>query len=73
MKDAESIATPVNTGLKLTKATEEDDVADERLYQQIVGSLQYLSTMTRPDITYAVSTVAKLCSRPTKVHFTAVK
>jgi hypothetical protein len=51
MKDAESIATPVNTGLKLTKATEEDDVADERLYQQIVGSLQYLSTMTKPDIT----------------------
>ena len=73
MKDAKSIATPVNTGLKLTRATEEDDLADERLYQQIVGSLQYLSTMTRPDITYAVSTVAKFCSKPTKVHFTAVK
>ena len=73
MKDAKSIATPVNTGLKLTRATEEDDFADERLYQLIVGSLQYLSTMTRPDITYAVSTVAKFCSKPTKVHFTAVK
>lgn len=29
--------------------------------------------MTRPDITYAVSNVAKFCSKPTKEHLTAVK
>ena len=73
MNEAKPIATPVNTGLKLIKATESDELVDEGLYQFAVGSLQYLSTMTRPDITFAVSTVAKFCSKPTKEHWIAVK
>ena len=44
-----------------------------QLYHSAVGSLQYLSTMTRPDITFAVLNVAKCCSKPTKEHWTAVK
>ena len=58
---------------QLTKATENDELVDESLYQSAVGSLQYQSTMTRPDITFAVSNVAKYCSKPTKEHWTAVK
>lgn len=38
-----------------------------------MGSLLYLSTATRPDITYAVSNVAKFCAKPTKQHWIAVK
>ena len=38
-----------------------------------VGSLQYLSTMTRPDITFAIANVAKYCSELMKEHWTAVK
>ena len=73
MKEAKPIATPVNTDSKLVKATEKDELVDKYLYQSAVGSLQYLSTMTRPDITYAVSNVAKFCSNPTKEHWTSVK
>ena len=42
-------------------------------YESAVGSLLYLSTRTRPDITFAVSNVAKFCTKPTKEHWTAVK
>ena len=73
MKDAKPIATPVNIGSKLVKATEKDELVDASLYQSAVGRLQYLSTITRPDITFAVSNVAKFCSKPTKEHWTAVK
>ena len=73
MENAKSVATPVSSGVKLVKATEKDELIDAGLYQSAVGSLQYLSTMTRPDISYAVSNVAKFCSKPTKEHWTAVK
>ena len=38
-----------------------------------MGSLLYLSTWTRPDISYAVNNVAKFCSKPTQQHWIAVK
>ena len=75
MDDAKAISTPVDVGTKLVKATEDDDheLADPILYQSAVGSLLYLSTKTRPDITYAVNCVARFCSKPTRQHWTAVK
>ena len=73
MKDAKAIATPVNTSIKLVKAKEGDELADMALYQSAVGSLQYLATMTRPDISFAVSNVGKFSSQPTKEHWIAVK
>ena len=47
--------------------------ADPKLYQQIVGSLQYAAGGTRPDIAYAVSTIAKFCHQTTELHMTAAK
>lgn len=73
MKNAKSVATPTCIGSKLTKAVDGEELVDECLYQSVIGSLQYLSTMTRPDITYAVSSVAKFCCKPTKAHWIAVK
>ena len=70
IKDAKPIVTPVNIGSKLVKGTEKDELVDASLYQSAVGRLQYLSSMTRPDITFAVSNV---CSKHTKEYWTAVK
>ncbi len=62
MQDCKTIRTPVDT---LVKAKDEDTFVDQAQYQSAVGSLLYPSTATRPDITYAVSNVAKFCAKPT--------
>ena len=57
----------------IRKAVDNDTDVDQKLYQSAVGSLLYLSLATRPDITVAVSNVAKFCAKPSKQHWTAVK
>ena len=42
-------------------------------YRSAVGALLYLATMTRPDISYAVSQVAKYCENPQPAQWNAVK
>ena len=69
MEESKAVSTPIQLGSYLVKAVDEDDMFD----QSAVGSLLYLSTRTRPDITYAVSSVARFTSKPTKQHWTAAK
>ena len=73
MENAKPINTPVDASLKLVKTTEDCESVEQVQFQSAVGSLLYLSIMTRPDITYAVSNVAKFCASPSKQHWTAVK
>lgn len=42
-------------------------------YREVVGSLQYLSQITRPDITFAVNLFSHYFEKPQKVHWNAVK
>ena len=46
---------------------------DQQSYQSHVGSLMHLATCTRPDIAYAVGTLARFCSKPNQSHWTAAK
>lgn len=73
MEQCKPARTPVSTGTKLLKSVEQSEVIDVSLYQSVVGSLLYLSGWTRPDISFAVSYVARFCSKPTKEHWIAVK
>ena len=73
MENAKPLHTPVDASLKLVKTTEDCENVDQVQFISAVGSLLYLSIMTRPDITYAVSNVAKFCASPSKQHWTAVK
>ena len=59
-------AIPVAQGTKLLKATEDSELFDATLYKPAVGMLLYLSGWTRPDIIFAVSSVARFCSKSTK-------
>ena len=73
MENAKPISTPVAVNTKLMLKTEDSEYFDKETYQSAVGSLLYLSTRTRPDITFAVNNVARFSSNPTTQHWTAVK
>ena len=73
LTDAFGVSTPADACVKLVADDEVSEQADPRLYQQIVGSLQYAAGGTQPDIAYAVSTIAKFCHQLTELHMTAAK
>ena len=73
MDKAKPNKTPVSSSSRLRRRNDEEEGVDRSLHQSAVGSLLYLSTRTRPDISFAVSNVAKYCNDPIKEHWIAVK
>ena len=73
MESWEVVETPVDLSSRLIKATDDSEMSNKEEYQQAVGCLLYLSSATRPDITFAVNNVAKFTANPTKEHWTVVK
>lgn len=78
MEDTNPNKTPMEPGIILTKPTEpitrEEAAAMAGVnYLGAVGSLMYLATMTRPDISYAVGVLARFNSDPRPSHYKAVK
>jgi hypothetical protein len=57
----------------LAQSAEETDHQPTRLYQQLVGSLAYISTFTRPDVARAHSVLARHLQNPGQKHMSAVK
>lgn len=49
------------------------ELADVKLYREIVGSLIYIMTTTRPDLCYVVTKFSQHMARPTVTHLTRVK
>ena len=78
MDDCKPVTTPMVPGLTLTKdmcppPNAPEDREFKSRYLSAVGSLLYLSTMTRPDISYTVGVLARFSSNPGKQHMDAVK
>jgi hypothetical protein len=56
------------------KAIEADEqCTDTTAYQQIIGSLMYLVTGTRPDLAYTITHLSQFNSSPSITHLTAAK
>jgi hypothetical protein len=57
----------------LHPATDTDERIDASQYQQIIGSLMYAMTLTRPDIAFVLGCLARYMSDPAIHHGHAVK
>jgi len=64
--------TAMASGVKLSK-TGENLLPDGNRYAELVGSLLYLLTTTRPDIAFAVGVLSRFMSFPEQDHMRAAK
>ncbi|WJX39555.1 DNA helicase [Trifolium repens] len=71
MSNCNPTITPMETGVKLSKNTD-DELADSTLYKQIIGSLRYLCN-TRIDLCHSVGLLSRFMDQPRMCHLTATK
>lgn len=73
MQDSKSVSTPMEKiSSKLYQDTS-NTVATNVPYRQVIGSLIYLVTGSRPDIAYSVGKLSKFLDKPQQVHWMAAK
>ena len=72
MQNSTPVATPIATGTKLVRSTEESTV-NQKQYQSNVGSQMYAMLCTRPDLAYAISQISQFSSNPSIIHESAAK
>jgi hypothetical protein len=73
LENIQSIRTPLDSKMKLEPNPETGDGNRSNSYAQLIGSLMYLATATRPDIAYAVHRLAAFTANPTMAHYGAAK
>ena len=75
LDQANTVSTPADTHMPLQESLGDDDLtlSSSIPYREAVGCLMYAMVLTRPDIAFAVSRVAKFTSNPRNSHWTAVK
>ena len=74
MTECHPMSTPTNGKLLLEKEDSDDEELGEEIpYKAAVGSLMYASVISRPNISFAVSDVARWSKCPRKSHWTTIK
>jgi transposase InsO family protein len=71
--DVKTRRIPMSVGADCTSAKEGEKMCDKAVYAETVGALLYISSFTRPDISYAVSVLARHMANPAERHFTILK
>lgn len=71
MSDCNAVKTPMEFGLKLSKAQDEEEV-DEKSYRRMIGCLRYL-LHTRPDLSFSVGILSRYMHSPKTSHAAALK
>ena len=70
MSNCKPRATPCELKMDLSNNS---DPVDSRKYREIIGSLIYLMTCTRPDLSYTVDKLSQYLSEPRQQHWVAAK
>lgn len=71
MERCNSITTPVECGIKLSRFDNAEKV-DSTMFRRLVGRLQFL-TCIKPDILYGVGVISRYMEAPTMTHMKAAK
>ena len=71
MQDCRSRETPCESKFDYTDDAEK--LKEPRMYREAVGSLIYLATCTRPDLSFVVSKLSQHFSEPSEEHWNTVK
>lgn len=73
MDDANPVSTPEDQHSNLGMMEQSKTVDGSVPYRQAVGSLMFLATVTRPDISHAVGVASRFLNCPKLAHWNAVK
>ena len=63
LTEAKSVSTPID--LSCLENFESKILEDRRLYQSVIGTLNYITCCTRPDVAFAVNLLARRMQSPT--------
>lgn len=73
LEEAHDVAIPADQHQDLSLWAPNDGEVVHVPYKEAVGSLLFLTTVSRPDIAFAVNAVSQHAESPKKVHWNAVK
>jgi hypothetical protein len=75
MESCYPVASPMDKGNDLVRAPDNyiADRSQAGVYRALVGELQWLSTMTRPDLAFVVGKSGRFSINPTSEHLNSVK
>ena len=73
MSDCKPKPIPCDPSISKLRQSDSNDLTNPKLYKEIVGSLIYIMTCTRPDICYAVSKLSQFMHNPSNAHLNLAK
>lgn len=73
MSNAKSVSIPADPNVHMKSSVDKDPTMFNVPYRQIVGSLMFVTVVTRPDIMFAVAKMSRHLVNPSTQHWKAVK
>jgi hypothetical protein len=73
LENVNPVAMPMDQNMKLMPNPDGNEENRSNSYARLIGELQFLANVTRPDITYAVNRLAAYTANPCLQHMGATK